>query len=147
MTETANPCAAAPRTRQVWHAPALWRSVARAAVQPDLLWSSSTAPVNRRGEREVRRHRKACAERWKRVSGRGRSTWRAGSEPLDGRHGERARRWRDRGRPSGLGLPQPRAIRRRTTGTGGASCLRRVGRILELDDAPYRMLTVRFNLA
>ena len=99
------------------------------------------------GEREVWRQRKACAERWKRVSGRGRSTWRAGSEPLDGRHGERARRWRDRGRPSGLGLPQPRAIRRRTTGTGGASCLRRVGRMLELDDALNQMPMMRFNLA
>ena len=47
----------------------------------------------------------------------------------------------------GLVCLRPRAIRRRMTGTGGASCLRRVGRILELDDAPYRMLMVRFNLA
>jgi len=49
MTETANPCAAAARTRPVWHAPALWRSVARAAVQPDLLWNSSTTPVKEEG--------------------------------------------------------------------------------------------------
>ena len=32
-------------------------------------------------------------------------------------------------------------------GNGRSELFEKVGRMLELDDAPYRMLTVRFNLA
>ena len=68
---------------------------------------------------------------------------RAGSEPLDGHRDERD----GDADGGGWGVSLAASASSGTTGTGGASCLRRVGRMLELDDAPYRMLTVRFNLA